>query len=597
MLKRLLLCFLLLPLISWSQSFLKDDQQVLKLHNAPYQIYKDTSTIISHFSTVKEWKEVDGIEFINAKYFKHTIVKYQVYNESHVSREMILQANLHWESVVIYVNGKQVGKMGKTVKVSEKTIKANFQAVPIELAPKSYTEIILDVNSRLNYGTKLSLISPGHYIINNWSLQRNLSFFYGVIFILFLFNLIWYFLTKEKLRLAYSFYVFTIAYFSGKADGYLFHYLSPEYTEFLYYEYYLNKLVLAWGLGMFIYVYLSKNASNKISQRIILIALGIYTLQYIIELLVFDTSWYYHTMILVVWSFFIALFFSPNFIKKDYLLVIAVFFMCLGITTSILQSIYWRFFTTTFTVFATHYTFIIEALFFAIITAKKASDSAKEKINLQETVISQMQENESLHSKVTRELEQKVHERTQDLHQKNGELISLNEKLKKQSEQIMKMNEQLDIANFRLKKDNKEILKNTIVGVPISIEEVQTVFSNKLSCLNYLHQLKWEKGFVCNKCKNHTHKELPHNGGKRCSKCGTIETTTSKTVFERLRIPLEKAFYIAYMVYHHSSTIKATELADELEISSKTCYNFIKKCKTKIKEGRPKSLEDFLLNQ
>lgn len=579
----------------WSQSVLQPDQQLLYLHEANYEGYRDSLDALSDFNKVDRWDKLKGVAFVDHVLAEHNYYRFKILNNADINREMWVYADLHWEFVSVYVNGKKVGVMGKTVKSSQKTINDNFQIVPIHLAAKQEAVVVFDVKSRLNYGTKILLMSPTYFLTNVLLLEKNISFFYGVIAILFLFNLIWYFLTKEKLRLAYSFYIFSIAFFAGKADNYLFHALLPEYTAFVFYEYYLDKLVLAWGVGVFLYTYHSKEELNKLSQKIIVVALSIYTVQYFFELLI-GTSYYYHTLIALVWVYFISFLFSPRGVKKEYLMMIAVFFMCTGISISVLQSINWRFFTNTFTIFAADYSFIIDALFFAIITAKKARDSSKEKIYLQEEVIAKMKENEFLQTKVTRELEEKVQERTRDLNAKNSELIILNEELKVQSELIMKMNEQLDLKNYHLKRDNKDILKSRITGVPISMEEIKTVFINKESCLQYLHSLKWSNGFSCSKCFNKTHKEISSWGGKRCSKCGTIETVTAKTLFERLRIPLEKAFYIAYVAYNHKKALKPAELSVKLEIPLKTCYNFVNKCKLKIEGETPQSFDDFLIN-
>ena len=140
------------------------------------------------------------------------------------------------------------------------------------------------------------------------------------------------------------------------------------------------------------------------------------------------------------------------------------------------------------------------------------------------------------------------------------------------------MNKELDITNFKLKRENTSILKNSIDGTTLDINEVQKLYPDRQSCLLYLKKIKWKDTFSCRKCESNVYQELSKLEGRRCSKCGANESITAGTLFERLRIPLEKAFYIAYIVYHSEEKIKATELSKSLDLAQKTTYTFVNKC-------------------
>lgn len=569
---------LLTSLLAQSQSTLKNGVDILYLHDQDYVMVIDSNDEYTVDSKELPWKAVKGIHFVDHKHAPHALFKFKVNNQSEVDRQLLMHADLHWEHVVLYQDGIKVGQSGKTMNRSDKTIDDNFQIIPISLKKGQESVLLFDVRSEINYGTRISLISMHHFLVEELSSRKSLVFFYGILAVLFVFNLIWFLITKERLRLAYCFYVFAMAFYSGKADNYMVYSLFPEHASILYYEYFINKLVFALGIGTYVWAYLAKDKQDmKQAEGVKYITL-IYVIQYLIELAITGTNYYYHSLILLVWGYVIIICLSSRLRKKEYLLIIALFFVALGVSTSMMQALNWRSFTTQFTIYAIDYSFIVDALFFAIITAKKVRDASKNTIVLQDELIIQMKENEILQSKVNKELEEKVQERTFDIESKNNELGALNKKLKDQADQIMKMNEQLDLRNYKLKKENKEIRVNSLVGVPLSLEEVKNIYPDQLSCLRFLQGLKWKDGFRCRKCVSESFQELDQMKGKRCSKCGATEAITSDTLFERLRIPLDKAFYIAYLVFHQRDRIKVADLANELDVNTKTCYNFVNKC-------------------
>ena len=106
--------------------------------------------------------------------------------------------------------------------------------------------------------------------------------------------------------------------------------------------------------------------------------------------------------------------------------------------------------------------------------------------------------------------------------------------------------------------------------------EFSEIFHNEESCLKFLANEKWEKGFVCRKCghTNYCKGKKPYS--RRCTKCKAEESATAHTVFHRCRIPLTDAFKITYMVCH-SPDISTYEISRKTEIRQMTCWKFKKK--------------------
>ena len=66
-------------------------------------------------------------------------------------------------------------------------------------------------------------------------------------------------------------------------------------------------------------------------------------------------------------------------------------------------------------------------------------------------------------------------------------------------------------------------------------ETFRAKFGTQDQCYEYLARIKWEDGYVCSKCGH-----IPYIKGKqpfsrRCKKCGYDESTTTNTLFHKLK--------------------------------------------------------------
>jgi len=113
-------------------------------------------------------------------------------------------------------------------------------------------------------------------------------------------------------------------------------------------------------------------------------------------------------------------------------------------------------------------------------------------------------------------------------------------------------------------------------------ETIDLLFNSDDYCLEYLANLKWEKGFECRKCGNTNScaGKTPHS--RRCTKCKSEESATTGTVFHNCKFPISKAFYIAYNVCKGSEEISTYEFARRLSLRQMTCWNFKTKIQTAL---------------
>lgn len=119
----------------------------------------------------------------------------------------------------------------------------------------------------------------------------------------------------------------------------------------------------------------------------------------------------------------------------------------------------------------------------------------------------------------------------------------------------------------------------------MSLFEFQEKFPDDASCLQYLSDIKFAKGFVCSKC-GHTHYCKGNRAlDRQCTRCHSMESPTSGTLFHKVKFSLLKAFYIVYYVSTNKKGISSTELSRKLDLRQKTCWLFKQKVMKAMKSS------------
>ena len=103
----------------------------------------------------------------------------------------------------------------------------------------------------------------------------------------------------------------------------------------------------------------------------------------------------------------------------------------------------------------------------------------------------------------------------------------------------------------------------------LTLFEFQEKFPDNDSCQQYLAELKWPKGFKCERCGHDRYcgGKLQHT--RQCTKCKYQATPTSSTLFHKVKFPLLKAFYIVYYMSTNKKGIASTELSRKTGVAPK----------------------------
>jgi hypothetical protein len=155
------------------------------------------------------------------------------------------------------------------------------------------------------------------------------------------------------------------------------------------------------------------------------------------------------------------------------------------------------------------------------------------------------------------------------------------------------MNELLKKDNRKLERDVKDLSQARVLQKWVSFEEFQNIYSNDEICYRFIEQLKWEKEFHCKKCGNTKYSHAQIEFSRRCSKCNYIETITAGTIFEGVKFPIAKAFYLLFLI-SESENYTLKELASLVDLSHKTCWSFKKRVEDRTKNKNIKKNKDGL---
>jgi hypothetical protein len=172
------------------------------------------------------------------------------------------------------------------------------------------------------------------------------------------------------------------------------------------------------------------------------------------------------------------------------------------------------------------------------------------------------------------------------LAESNQELVSANELLKFQGEEIKRMNQLLVKENEVLQTDVVEMAKARVMLRDVNFSEFSKIFPDSEACMVYLANLKWKDGFTCRKCGNTKHGTTDDSLIRRCTKCRYTESPMAYTIFQKCKFPLNKAFYILFLVYASKDKITSLELSEMLDLRLSTCWQFGRKVKMAMESKR-----------
>lgn len=420
--------------------------------------------------------------------------------------------------------------------------------------------------------------------------------FYGMILVFSFYNLIMYIAIKQKQYLFYVLYNLSVGLFEMSSDGIAYQYLwpnSPDWNQVAYaFFLYATSIFALLFTRELLFV---KAKAPRLNQLIIgvIVARSVFFLYCFL----FDQELFSYKFLEFV-PLTVAFFTGIYIFKKGYqparFFVLGYSFLFFGFTLKflIMLGISWLNFGV-ITYYSLSFCFILEMIFLSFAIGDKVRILKKKKDKAQRQIIQQMSVNVKLKDKLNQELEKQVEARTREVLNKseiiesqNEELLKANEQLKQQAEEISRMNVLLEQDNQELQTNVEKVTRDRVMSADVDFEEFSKIYPDKESCDVFLAELKWKNGYSCKRCKN-THFYAGHTPySRRCSKCDYEESVTSYTILHNTRIPINKAFYIIFLIYSTKGKISSHKLSELLNIRQSTCWTYGTRIKAVMEERK-----------
>ena len=432
--------------------------------------------------------------------------------------------------------------------------------------------------------------------------------FYGMIFIFSFHNLLMYLAVRRRQYLYYILYIISVGLYEVSIDGIAYQYLWPQHPVFNEYAYGIALYCISLFALIFTKELLHVKQKAPVFFRLINVLLVLRTVFFML-CLTYNPDWFKY-------KFIESIPLSVGFITGIYILwkkryrparffVVGYAFLFLGFVIKIIHILgYARHIPGALGYYSLSFGFLLEMVFLSFAIGDQVRILKRKKENAQKQIIKQMQLNAEMKDNLNRELEAKVDERTKEVKQQavalqvqnetiekqNEELMLKNELMLQQSEEISRMNVLLEKDNISLKTSIEKVTDARINATELDFEEFSQKYPDKESCYKFLSELKWESGYACIKCShtNYCNGKVPYN--RRCTKCAYEESVLHQTIFENNRIPINKAFYLVYLMYSSKGTISSHKLSEKLGIRQSTCWSYAAKIK-KVMEERKKDLK------
>ncbi len=463
---------------------------------------------------------------------------------------------------------------------------------PVSLRPFDHKNLLFDLSIPKGQTYTYYVKVKSKYYSSFWASLRStnylfsyitheyyfLGIFYGILFIMAMYNLLIYAFTREKVYLLYVFYVISCGMYTFSEDLSGFQIFWPNITFFnhLLFENAPNLLVLAFTFYAVEFLELRTSYKKVTNWLYALAAINILislSLSYLFPIQI--KAILFILPFAIIYYLALRLFFRKNY-KPARFFIIGYSIILTGFLVFVLR-IYDIVPSTLYTIYIFNFGFVLEVLIFSYALGDKIRIIKDEKEKSQQKMIEVLEEKEILKDKINRELEGKVKERTEKLNLKSEELETANSKLKSLTDELNKMNAQLDIDNWNLKKQVKNETRSRIQIEKVSYEEFLSIFPNDSSCLQYLENLKWENGYSCKKCGYESYSNGEKQFSRKCNKCKYTESVTAGTLFHSVKFPLNKAFYITHDTFKESTFYTLEALSEAIDLRKATVWTFRKK--------------------
>jgi len=117
-------------------------------------------------------------------------------------------------------------------------------------------------------------------------------------------------------------------------------------------------------------------------------------------------------------------------------------------------------------------------------------------------------------------------------------------------------------------------------------------FGSKKDCYQHLAELKWGEGYSCKRCNCSGYIKGKQPYSRRCRGCGYDESTTTGTLFHKLKFGIDKAFGMLYEISTSRKGANSVWLAERFGVQQNTAWLFRQKVQKAMESSGNHPLEE-----
>lgn len=494
---------------------------------------------------------------------------------------------------------------------TSKVLGDNYRFQQREIIHKNFEIPIENLEGEQTYYFKIKSWQRADIIIVlrsvNWfihyALDEYFSFgiFYGMILVFSFYNLLMFFAIRQKQYLYYVLYILSIGLYEMSTDGIAYQYLWPAFPEWNQYAFGVALFLVSTFSLLFtkelLFVKAKAPSLNKLLNVLIILGAIYFTAGMVIYRPLFNYKFF--EFIPLSAAFYTGIHIWRNGYRPARFFVLGYGFLFLGFSLKLLILLSDGSLNIgILSYYSLSLCFIIEMILLSFAIGDKVRILKHKKDKAQRRIILQMKETEKLKDRINKELETQVQHRTREVVEKsaiiesqNEDLKAMNLMLKEQAEEISRMNVLLEQDNIELQTNIEKVSRARVMSAEVDFTEFSRIYPDNESCYKFLSELKWEKGYTCSKCgsANYFNGHTPYS--RRCSKCSYEESVTTNTILHNTRIPVNKAFYMIFLLYSTKGKISSHKLSEILGIRQSTCWAYSSRIK-KIMDERKKEIKN-----
>ena len=429
-----------------------------------------------------------------------------------------------------------------------------------------------------------------------------LGIFYGILFIMVLYNLILFFFLKEQTYLSYVLYVLSGALLFLTEDGLGFQYLWPTEPG-------LNHFVGA-AAPVLLLVAFASYASGFLDMASRLPGLhrwGRWVVGGSAGLLVLDAAVVHSGFSFWLYLLPYGLLYYAGFrayragLRPARYLLLAQALVAPSITFLIMRKLGIDFYNNVYTVYSLNAAFVVEVVILSyalgeklkglmdatLLSQRRLVKQLHKKHLAQDRLVEQMRENQELKDRLNTELEALVAQRTTELRHQNDTVAARNRELLEANGLLALQSAAIGQLNGELSRDLHAEKAARIEAREVNFGEFSQIYPDKDACLRYLTHLKWDAGsYRCRKCGHEKSCEAREPHARRCTRCRYVESATAGTLLQKCKFSIVKALYAVFLLHAHRGSYSPSELARVLELRPATSWAFAQKVLAALQRRR-----------